>query len=129
MSLNHSVIVIATGNTGKLREIRSLLSGVSGEIQALHDHFDILPEIVEDGDTFFENACIKANWVYKKLGLWALADDSGLSVDALGGAPGVKSARFAGEPANTMANNEKLLLLLDGVPFKKEQHASPLLRC
>lgn len=119
MSFNHPVLVIATGNAGKLREIRVMLSGFLGEIRTLHDHFDVLPEIAEDGDTFFENACIKANWVYKKLGLWALADDSGLSVDALGGSPGVMSARFAGEPVNIAANNEKLLTLLHGVPFDK----------
>ena len=72
-------------------------------------------EIKETGSTFQENALIKAEWVYKESGLWALADDSGLEVDALGGRPGVFSARFAGENADAEQNNRKLLDQLKNV--------------
>ncbi len=95
-----------------------LLSGLSWEIYSLQD-FPGVPEVVEDGKTFVENAIKKAAAVAAYLKTWTLADDSGLIVDALGGAPGVLSARFAGEERDDAKNNEKLLKLLDGVPQEK----------
>src|SRR5206468_5590085 len=105
-------LVAATRNRGKLVELRELLPGIdvipADELGA--------PEVVEDADTFAGNASKKAREVSAATGLPALADDSGLEVDALGGAPGVWSARYAGEHAGDAANNAKLLAALDGVP-------------
>ena len=81
----------------------------------MDEYFDSQVEIEETGSTFEENALIKAQWVYNKSGLWALADDSGLEVDALGGKPGVLSARFAGVNAGTEENNRKLLNELENI--------------
>ncbi|NLE00390.1 MAG: non-canonical purine NTP pyrophosphatase, partial [Fibrobacter sp.] len=102
-------IVVATGNKGKLSEIKEILSGFPYEIRAMAELWDPLPDIPETGDTFYQNAKIKADWVYNASGLWALADDSGLEVDALDGNPGVRSARYAGDNADSAANNSKLL--------------------
>ncbi len=85
------------------------------EIRSLDAYPDVA-DVVEDADTFGGNARKKASEVAVKLGLWVLADDSGLSVDALKGAPGVYSARYAGEPADDAANNRKLLEALENVP-------------
>lgn len=101
-------IVIATKNKGKVIEIRSLLSGLDIEALSLDDFKDI-PDVIEDGTTFTENALKKASQIAQATGLMALADDSGLEVDALGGAPGIHSARFTGEGASDDANNKKLL--------------------
>ena len=115
-------IVLATRNQGKIEEIRSLLKGqeIRGgiEIHSLKDYPHI-PEIVEDGATFSENARKKALIVAQLTGQIAVADDSGLEVDALGGAPGVYSARFAGEGASDSANIKKLLELLRDIPSEK----------
>jgi XTP/dITP diphosphohydrolase len=101
-------LVVATGNRGKLREISKLLS--DSEIRVLGpDEIGGLPEIVEDGRTFEENALKKAATVARATSCLTLADDSGLVVDALDGAPGVRSARFAGEEAGDVENNRKLL--------------------
>jgi XTP/dITP diphosphohydrolase len=111
-------LVFATRNQGKLVELRQLLPGVdvlSIDEAAARIGKDI-PEVVEDGDTFVANAIKKAREVSAATGLPALADDSGLEVDALGGAPGVYSARYAGEGAGDAANNAKLLAALAGVP-------------
>jgi len=110
-------IIIATGNEGKMREFRELLCGAGVSLSSLADHWNPIPEIEESGSTFYENAKIKADWVYERSnGVWALADDSGLEVDALGGAPGVLSARFSGSGATAERNNEKLLAVMKGVP-------------
>ena len=101
-------ILIATRNVGKLREMKAALSELPVEILSLTD-FDNLPDAVEDGETFEENARIKAKFFNQLTGLACLADDSGLEVGALHGAPGVKSARFAGYHADDVTNNEKLL--------------------
>ena len=85
------------------------------DVQAL-DAFPEVPDVVEDADTFAGNARKKASEVARSLGRWVLADDSGLAVDALGGAPGVYSARYAGEPADDEANNRKLLEALVEIP-------------
>ena len=105
--------MFATRNKGKLVELRDLLPGV--DVRAI-DELDVhVPEVVEDADTFAGNAIKKAREVSAATGLPALADDSGLEVDALGGAPGVYSARYAGEGHDDAANNAKLLAALAGV--------------
>ncbi|RPF46974.1 XTP/dITP diphosphohydrolase [Thermodesulfitimonas autotrophica] len=111
-------IVVATTNQGKLKEIEEILAplGLSVTSLAAYPGF---PEIEEDGATFKENAVKKAQFTATFTGEIALADDSGLEVDYLGGAPGVRSARFAGEPKNDAANNAKLLRLLASVPWEK----------
>jgi len=101
-------LVIATGNPGKTAEIRDLLKGFPISIKNLDD-FGPIPPVVEDGDSFDENAYKKASFVSKILGYPALADDSGLVVDALGGAPGIYSARYAGENASDQQRYAKLL--------------------
>lgn len=113
-------IVVATGNKGKLRELESMLVPMGVEVKSLSDYPGI-PEVVEDGETFEENAVKKARAIQEATGEIALADDSGLEVDCLGGAPSVRSARFAGEEKNDRANNEKLLKLLEGVPFSRRK--------
>jgi XTP/dITP diphosphohydrolase len=111
-------IIIATGNAGKVKEFREMLAGLDIVLMSLADRFDPVPGIAETGSTFYENAKIKADWVYGNAGggIWSLADDSGLEVDALNGAPGVLSARYGGCGANAARNNEKLLNELRGVP-------------
>lgn len=108
-------IIVATSNAGKLREFRELLDGLALTLSSLADRFHPVPHIPETGKTFLENALLKARWVHEKTRLWVLADDSGLEVDALGGAPGISSARFAGEPSSSDANNRKLLEALSGI--------------
>ena len=105
---NHIPLVIATGNPGKINEIKELLAGFPVETKSLAD-FGPIPEVVEDGETFEENAYKKASFTAKILGIPALADDSGLVVEALGGAPGVLSARYAGENATDEQRVAKLL--------------------
>lgn len=106
-------VVLATGNAGKLREFRSLL----GELVILVPQSELSIDPVEEtGTSFEENALLKARHAAAISGLAAIADDSGLVVDALGGAPGVYSARYAGEAGDDEANNVKLLRALDGVP-------------
>lgn len=107
-------LLIATRNLGKLREIRELLSDVPFNVIGL-DAFPDAPEVVEDVDTFAGNAEKKALEIADYSGCLTLADDSGLVVDALGGAPGVLSARYAGEHASDEANNGKLLKELSGI--------------
>jgi XTP/dITP diphosphohydrolase len=104
-------LVIATRNAGKTREIREVLSGYPITIKNLED-FGPIPEIEEDGETFDDNAYKKASFASRVLGLPALADDSGLCVSALGGQPGVHSARFAGADATDAQKCEKLVEML-----------------
>jgi XTP/dITP diphosphohydrolase len=101
-------IVVATKNTGKVKEIAGELASLGIEVLDLNA-FGEVPEAVEDGDTFAANAIIKAKYYSRLTGKPCLADDSGLEVDALAGEPGVYSARYAGEDATDAANNEKLL--------------------
>jgi len=113
MALPFSQLVIASGNAGKLREIRHLLAPLDLEIipqSALN-----VPEAEEPYCTFIENALTKARHASRHTGLPALADDSGLCVDALQGAPGVLSARYAGEPKSDARNNAKLLEVMQGL--------------
>jgi XTP/dITP diphosphohydrolase len=117
-------IVIATGNVGKVKEFKEMFAGLGVSVTSLADHVSPIPDIAETGATFYENAKIKADWVYQYMqqirgadgGVWTLADDSGLEVDALDGAPGVLSARYSGDGANAAKNNEKLLNALRNVP-------------
>ncbi|MBC7325985.1 MAG: RdgB/HAM1 family non-canonical purine NTP pyrophosphatase, partial [Moorella sp. (in: Bacteria)] len=111
-------VVLATGNEGKAREFRELLLGMDVSLKTLND-FQPLTSPPEKGLTFRENATLKARWVAEYTGLPSLADDSGLEVDFLQGAPGVYSARFAGEPADDRRNNAKLLQLLLDVPWEQ----------
>lgn len=107
-------IVLATGNPGKVKELQSLLTPFSIEVIPQSD-FDV-PEVPETGTTFVENAIIKARNAAKHTGLPAIADDSGLAVDALNGRPGVYSARYAGPEATDSDNIDKLLLAMASVP-------------
>jgi XTP/dITP diphosphohydrolase len=106
-------VVLATGNAGKLAEFARMLAGAGIELFP-QSEFAITPT-AETAPTFVENALIKARHASADSGLPAIADDSGLEVDTLGGAPGVRSARFAGEHANDAANNRLLLERLAGV--------------
>ncbi len=107
------LLVLATRNAGKTREIREFLGDLPVEIKNLDD-FGLIPPVEEDGTTFDENAYKKASFTAKILGLPALADDSGLEVEALGGAPGVHSARYAGPHATDAENNATLLRKMEG---------------
>lgn len=112
MSLSEPTVVVATSNPGKAREFAQLLpAGI--RILSLRDIGATAPE--ENGTTFLENATIKALAASQQTGLVVIADDSGICVDALDGAPGLHSARFAGEDASDEANRNKLLALLEGV--------------
>jgi XTP/dITP diphosphohydrolase len=111
-------IIVATGNRGKLREIQEILLGFPFKVISMFDYWEKVPDIEETGTTFLENAKIKADWVYEQTGLWTMADDSGLEVDALNGEPGVWSARYAGIPCSNDANNQKLLDNLKNVPME-----------
>ncbi len=115
-------LVLATRNEGKVRELAHMLQGMGVELSSLADYPEI-PEIVEDGDTFLANARKKAHAVCEITGLPALADDSGLVVEALGGAPGIHSARYAGTQGDYSANNEKLLSEMANVPDGERQAA------
>ncbi|MGN6192117.1 MAG: RdgB/HAM1 family non-canonical purine NTP pyrophosphatase [Rhodanobacteraceae bacterium] len=107
-------LVLASGNAGKLAELRDLLAGSGVELIAQSELG--IGDAEETGTTFVENAILKARHAARASGMAALADDSGLCVDALGGAPGLYSARYAGVHGDNAANNAKLLRELDGVP-------------
>jgi len=111
-------LLIATRNAGKLREVASILQGLPIELVTLAVYPEA-PEAIEDADTFEGNARKKALHYARLTKEWTLADDSGLEVDALGGAPGVWSARYAGGPGNDAANNAKLIRALEAVPDDK----------
>ncbi|MCM3596441.1 XTP/dITP diphosphatase [Metabacillus idriensis] len=114
-------VIIATKNAGKLLEFQSILSQYDLKAISLMDLEDS-PEVEETGSTFEENAVLKAEAISKLYGKMAIADDSGLSVDYLGGEPGVYSARYAGAEKSDAANIEKVLLQLKGVS-KEERNA------
>lgn len=111
-------LVLATNNPHKVREIKALLSDLGVEILTPND-FPNFPELKEEGSTLKDNAISKAKPTCEFTGLPSLADDTGLEVEALAGAPGVRSARFAGDDVNYDENNRKLLSLLDGLPKEK----------
>ena len=110
-------LLLASANQGKLRELRTILGGLGVELVGLAEAgLGEPPEVEETGDTFLENALLKGRAYAAWSGLAAVADDSGLEVDALGGAPGVRSARYAGPGASDQANLDKLLTALARVP-------------
>jgi XTP/dITP diphosphohydrolase len=112
------ILVLATTNPGKTREFRDLLKDFPVDIRDLSD-FGPIPPVMEDGSTFEENAYKKASFTARILGFPALADDSGLCVDALGGAPGIHSARFAGDSATDADNVARLLSCLENQENRK----------
>ncbi|MBM7571996.1 XTP/dITP diphosphatase [Aquibacillus albus] len=115
-------LFIATKNNGKIKDFKGLFAKYDINIISLLDLDDSLPDIEETGDTFEENAAIKAETIVKALNIPVLADDSGLEVDALNGQPGVYSARYAGVEKDDTANLHKVLNELEGVP-KEERTA------
>jgi XTP/dITP diphosphohydrolase len=108
MKLDQDIIIVATKNKGKVKEFEHAFAQLGKQVKSMFDYAE-LPDVVEDGLTFAENALKKAKTVGDTLGLPVLADDSGLSVEALNGQPGVYSARYSGEHATDQQNNEKLL--------------------
>ncbi|CAN5760163.1 XTP/dITP diphosphatase [soil metagenome] len=111
-------VVLATGNQGKIAEIAAIMEGLPVSF-ITRDQMPPWQEIVESGDTYLENALIKARALVEFYGKPALADDSGIEIDALEGAPGVRSARFAGPGASDEDNNHRMAELLTGVPAEK----------
>ncbi|RMD71409.1 MAG: RdgB/HAM1 family non-canonical purine NTP pyrophosphatase [Gammaproteobacteria bacterium] len=116
--------VLATGNPGKVREVQAILQGLDVEVIP-QSRFQV-PGIEETGESFVENAILKARHASRYTGLPAIADDSGLEVDALEGAPGILSSRYAGPGASDWENIEKLLKALEGVP---EERRSARFQC
>ena len=108
-------VLVATRSAHKLRELRQLLHPAVAELVSLDD-VGIPDEVAESGSTFAANAALKARAYARTSGLPTLADDSGIEVDALGGGPGVRTRRFAGEDATDDENNAKLLATLEGLP-------------
>ena len=109
-----TTVVLASRNAKKLKELQALLVPRGFAVQLVSAYSD--EDVAETAPTFVENALLKARHAARVSGLAAIADDSGLEVDALGGAPGVYSARYAGEPSDDAANNAKLLTALQGLP-------------
>jgi XTP/dITP diphosphohydrolase len=112
-------VVLATGNKGKVKELARMLSCLDFEVLP-QSEFDVT-EVAETGTTFVENAIIKARHAAKQTGLPAIADDSGLAVHALGGEPGVYSARYSGDQATDQSNITKLLDAMASIPIEKRQ--------
>ncbi len=113
-----TIIVLATRNKGKIKEFQEILKDYPVDLKGLDD-FGPTPEAIEDGETFDDNAYKKAIFAAKVLGLPAISDDSGLTVEALDGRPGVYSARYAGENATDQDNIAKLLAEMDGISNRK----------
>ena len=118
-------LLISSRNAHKIREIRDILGRPGLELLSVDD-IPSLPDVDEDGDTFAANALKKARDLCRASGLWTIADDSGLEVDALGGAPGVLSARYAGVHGRDGDNNQKLLRELAGSPDRSAQFHSAI---
>ncbi|MDW7745351.1 RdgB/HAM1 family non-canonical purine NTP pyrophosphatase [Halomonas sp.] len=114
-----ALLVLASGNAGKLREFHQLLAPLGFDVRPQADYG--VADVEETGLTFVENALLKAREASRLSGLPALADDSGLEVDALNGAPGIYSARYAGEPKSDALNNDRLLASLADVPEGRRQ--------
>ncbi|MNC41479.1 dITP/XTP pyrophosphatase [compost metagenome] len=125
MNAGGGVLIVATKNKGKVREFQHAFAPLGLTVKSMFD-YPQLPDVVEDGTTFAENAFKKSKAVGEALGLPVLADDSGLCVDALDGRPGVYSARYAGEGARDEDNNLKLLSELEGLK-QGEDTGQPLL--
>jgi XTP/dITP diphosphohydrolase len=116
--MNPPVLLVATRNQSKFGEISAILRGYGWTLRSL-DGFPPTARIVEDGDTYLENARKKAEAAFHTFRLPTLADDSGLEVDALNGCPGVLSSRFSGDEGNDIRNNERLLEFMKGVPVQR----------
>ncbi|BAI91863.1 RdgB/HAM1 family non-canonical purine NTP pyrophosphatase [Arthrospira platensis] len=116
------LLVVATGNPGKLNEMQAYLGGIDVKLQLKPDNLDV----EETGNTFLENACLKASEVAKATGEWAIADDSGLAVDALGGMPGVYSARYASTDSDRIS---KLLKELETAADRSAQFICAIAIC
>lgn len=114
--MQNQILLIGSGNLDKARELSVLLEGLPWKVKSLQD-FPDLPSPEETGSTFEANALLKAQYYSQAFDVATVADDSGLAVDALGGAPGVYSARYAGPGCSYADNNEKLLQELEGVPW------------
>ncbi len=115
------VLLLATRNRGKAREFHQLFAALPQLQLRTLDELPELPEVIEDGDSFEHNAAKKARELAGATGMLTLADDSGLEVDALGGAPGVRSARYAGEQASDADNNQKLVAELTRLALPPER--------
>lgn len=118
-------IIFATGNNDKAREVKEIFNGTGFEIFSLSDIGD-RSEIIEDKDTFEENAFVKAEYIFNKYNVPVMADDTGLMVDQLGGRPGIYSARYAGEGCSYADNNKKLR---DELCFFDEPHKAKFVCC
>lgn len=114
-------LVIATKNNGKVKEIKSILCDLPFDVVSMQEE-GIEIDVVEDGSTFAENALIKAREIRKHIDAAVIADDSGLEVEQLNGAPGIYSARFAGEHADDEENNRKLLSMMEGIEDRKARY-------
>ncbi len=113
-------LIVASRNKGKVAEIKELLAGLPFKVTSLLEYPN-LPEVVEDGKTYRANALKKAQEIALATGKMTMSDDSGLEVKALGNAPGIYSARFAGEGASEEKRNQKLFAMLKGVPMPQRQ--------
>jgi len=118
-------LLVATGNAGKVRELAALLEGSGISLRSMKDFPQVQP-VLEDGETFAQNAMKKAKSACEATGIPVIADDSGLSVDAIGGRPGVYSARYAGEGCSDGDNNRKLLGELSGIGL---EHRTAAFHC
>jgi XTP/dITP diphosphohydrolase len=118
-------VLLATRNEGKIREFRQLLAGEPLTVETLAAHEE-LGDVEETGKTFEENAVLKASHFARATGLWTIAEDSGLVVDALGGAPGVLSARYAGVHGDDAANNARLIAELQGKEDRRARYVCSL---
>lgn len=118
-------LLVATRNEGKLRELRTLLAGEPIRIESLATHPEV-GEVDETGETFEANAKLKATYAAQKTGLWTVGEDSGIEVDALGGAPGVRSARYSGVHGDDAANNRKLIEAMKGVEDRSARYMCAL---
>jgi XTP/dITP diphosphohydrolase len=116
--MESAIVVLGTRNRKKRDELVELLDLPGLQVVTLAERPPV-PEVIEDGETFAENAAKKASETAKALGEWVLGEDSGLCVDALGGAPGIYSARYAGEPCDDGPNNDKLLGELKGIELEQ----------
>lgn len=121
-------IFLATTNKNKILEIEKILKDIDIELISINDNIKI-PEVIEDGKTFEENSLKKAREIAKYTGMITIADDSGLCVEALNGAPGVYSARYSGENATYKSNNEKLLKDLSGEKNRNAKFVTVITLC
>ncbi len=121
-------LLLGTRNEGKIQEVKELLAEVVG-LELLMFSDTPFSEVLETGKTFLDNALLKAKFISRETGFPVLSEDAGLEVVALAGAPGVRSARFAGEPSNAVRNNELLLQKLKGIPDRRARFVAVAALC